>query len=61
MAKDNWETPHDLFFDPFLGSGTTAVACINTGRRFIGVEKDPEYFEIARRRIKEAQGLARLF
>jgi len=48
-------------FDPFLGSGTTAVACINTGRNFIGIEKDADYFEIAQKRVKEAQGQARLF
>jgi len=48
-------------FDPFLGSGTTAVACINTGRNFIGIEKDKDYFEIAQKRVKEAQGQTRLF
>jgi len=46
--------------DPFLGSGTTAVACINTGRNFIGIEKDEEYFSIAQKRVKEAQGQLRL-
>jgi site-specific DNA-methyltransferase (adenine-specific) len=40
--------------DPFMGSGTTGVACIRTGRRFIGVEKDPRYFEIAVKRIEQA-------
>lgn len=40
--------------DPFMGSGTTGVACVNTGRRFIGMELDPGYFEIAKARIKEA-------
>lgn len=48
-------------FDPFLGSGTTAVACINTGRNFIGIEKDADYFEIAQRRIKNALEQTRLF
>ncbi len=47
-------------FDPFLGSGTTAVACINTGRNFIGIEKDEEYFKIAQKRVKETQGQRRL-
>lgn len=37
--------------DPFMGSGTTGVACIRTGRKFIGIEKEPKYFEIARRRL----------
>ena len=36
--------------DPFMGSGTTGVACIRTGRRFIGIEIEPKYFEIAKRR-----------
>ena len=45
----------DLVLDNCIGSGTTAVACINTGRKFIGIEKDKEYFEIAQKRIKEAQ------
>jgi site-specific DNA-methyltransferase (adenine-specific) len=45
--------------DPFMGSGTTGVAALNTGRRFIGIEKDPGYFDIAEQRImaaKEAAG-----
>ena len=46
-------------FDPFLGSGTTAIACINTGRNFIGIEKDEDYFNIAQKRVKEAQGQKR--
>ena len=40
--------------DPFMGSGTTGVACAKLGRRFIGIEIDPGYFEIACRRIREA-------
>lgn len=40
--------------DPFMGSGTTGVACIKTGRRFIGIEIDPGYFAIAEKRISEA-------
>jgi len=46
--------------DPFMGSGTTGVACVQTGRRFVGVELDPGYFEIARRRIEAAQQQLRL-
>ena len=46
--------------DPFLGSGTTAVACIQTGRNFIGFEIDPDYCAIAERRIKEAQAQCKL-
>jgi DNA modification methylase len=41
-----------LILDPFLGSGTTGVACIRTGRRFIGIELDPGYFRIACDRIR---------
>lgn len=47
--------------DPFAGSGTTAVACISTGRNFIGCEIDPGYYEIARRRIDAALQDAPLF
>jgi DNA modification methylase len=39
--------------DPFMGSGTTGVACVRTGRRFIGIEKEPKYFTIAIDRIKK--------
>jgi len=45
----------DTILDPFMGSGTTGVACVQTGRNFIGIEIDPGYFEIAKRRIEEAQ------
>jgi len=40
--------------DPFMGSGTTGVACVKLGRRFIGIEIDPGYFDIACERIREA-------
>jgi hypothetical protein len=43
----------DLILDSFLGSGTTAVACINTKRNYIGFELDKRYYEIALKRIKE--------
>jgi site-specific DNA-methyltransferase (adenine-specific) len=46
--------------DPFMGSGTTGVACVQTGRNFIGIEIDPTYFAIAEKRIKEAQAQPRL-
>ena len=45
----------DTILDPFMGSGTTGVACVQTGRNFIGIEIEPKYFEIAEKRIKEAQ------
>jgi DNA modification methylase len=51
----------DLVLDPFMGSGTTGVACAASGRRFIGVEKDLKYFDLACRRIEEATKQADLF
>lgn len=44
----------ETVLDCFMGSGTTGVACVNTNRRFIGIEKEEKYFEIAKQRIKEA-------
>lgn len=44
-----------VVLDPFMGSGASGVAAIKNGRKFIGVERDPKFFEIARRRIDEAQ------
>ena len=44
----------DTVLDPFMGSGTTGVACVKLGRKFTGIEIDPDYFEIACRRIEEA-------
>ena len=44
-----------VVLDPFLGSGTTGVAAANTGRRFIGIERDPDYFTVAQARIQKAQ------
>ena len=46
--------------DPFMGSGTTGVACVQTGRNFIGIEIDPTYYAIAERRIAEAQQQLRM-
>jgi len=47
--------------DPFMGSGTTGVACVQTVRNFIGIEIDPGYFKIAEKRIHDAQQQMRLF
>ena len=50
--------PGDLILDPFCGSGTTGVAALRLGRRFIGIERDAKYAEIARERLAaESQGL----
>jgi len=45
----------DTILDPFMGSGTTGVACVQTGRNFIGIEIDQGYFSIAEKRIAAAQ------
>ena len=47
--------PGDTVLDPFMGSGTTGVACMLTGRNFIGIELDETYYAIAEKRIREAQ------
>ena len=52
--------PGDIVLDPFAGSGSTLVACVQTGRHFLGMERDPGYCEIARKRIAEAQAQPRL-
>lgn len=50
--------PGGLVLDPFMGSGTTGVACVQIGRRFIGIELDAGYFDITRHRIEHAQAQA---
>jgi len=54
---EKFTKPGDTVFDPFMGSGTTGVACVQTGRHFIGIEKDPIYFKIATRRIEDTDPL----
>ena len=49
-----WSEPGDIVIDPFMGSGTTGVACAMLGRKFIGIEIEPRYFDIACKRIEEA-------
>lgn len=46
--------PASLILDPFMGSGTTGVAAVKLGRKFIGIEIEPKYFDIACKRISEA-------
>lgn len=50
-----------VVFDPFMGSGTTGVACVKLGRKFIGIEIEPKYFDIACRRIEAAYAQPDLF
>lgn len=45
----------DTIVDPYMGSGTTALAALNAGRKFVGVELVPEYFDVACRRVERAQ------
>jgi len=55
----NWG--HGTVLDPFMGSGTTGVACANLGRKFIGIEIEEKYFDIACERIAAAYAQGRLF
>lgn len=55
---EQFTDPGDVIFDPFCGSGTTGVACLRLGRRFVGVERDPKYVALARERLlAESSGL----
>ncbi len=51
----------ETILDPFMGSGTTGVAAIQMGRKFIGIEREPKYFEIACKRIEAAYAQGQLF
>jgi DNA modification methylase len=58
LARDHilsWSNEGDTVFDPFTGSGTTGKMALAHGRKFIGIERDAEYFAIAQRRIAEAR------
>ena len=65
VALMEWCLSHipdaNTILDPFMGSGTTGVACVRLGRSFTGIELDPDYFEIACERIREAQRQPDLF
>lgn len=51
----------DVILDPFMGSGTTGVAAVESGRAFIGIERDRRHFDTACRRLEDAQRQARMF
>lgn len=46
-----------VVLDPFMGSGSSGIACVNLNRSFIGIEKEKEYYDIALKRIENAQDL----
>ena len=52
---------NEIILDPFMGSGTTGVACVKLGRKFIGIELDEKYFDIACKRIEEAYRQSDMF
>ena len=56
-----WAKPGGTVFDPFMGSGTTGAACAQLGRKFLGIEIDPSYFDLACERVANAQRQERLF
>ena len=58
---NKYTKPGDVILDPFMGSGTTGVACVQLGRDFIGCEIDREYFEIAKKRMQQATCHGNLF
>lgn len=61
MAWCVQKTKGETVLDPFMGSGTTGVAAIQLGRKFIGIEREPKYFDIACRRIEQAAKQGQLF
>ena len=48
---------NNVILDPCMGSGTTGVACLNTNRKFIGIELEKKYFDTAKKRIDETNNL----
>jgi site-specific DNA-methyltransferase (adenine-specific) len=53
--------PGQVILDPFMGSGTTGVSAVMAGRRFIGIERDPDHFKLACKRIEDAQRQGDMF
>jgi len=64
LAADHirtWTKGGETVIDPFMGSGTTGVACAKSGRKFVGIEREPKYFDIACKRIQEAYSQPDIF
>lgn len=64
LAKDHiesWTAPGDTVLDVCMGGGTTGVGCVDLNRKFVGIEIEPKYFDIACKRIEQAQAQQRLF
>jgi site-specific DNA-methyltransferase (adenine-specific)/modification methylase len=65
LAVMRWTLSHlpeaRTILDPFMGSGTTGVACVKLGRKFIGIEIEPKYFDIACKRIRDAYAQPDMF
>jgi len=61
LIRVSTDAPNPTILDPFMGSGTTGVACAKLGRKFIGIEIEPRYFEIACERIRKAYDQPDLF
>ena len=55
LIMERFTLPGETILDPLMGIATTGVACIQTGRNFIGIEIDPGYYAIAEKRIRQAQ------
>jgi len=61
LIVNDYSRAGDLVCDPFMGAGTTGVACVQEGRRFVGIEIDPAAFEISCKRIEYAQRQGDMF
>jgi site-specific DNA-methyltransferase (adenine-specific) len=57
----DFTSPDDIICDPFMGSGTTGAAAVMSGRRFVGIEQNQTYFDVACKRLEDAQRQSSLF
>lgn len=53
---EDFTRPGDMIYDPFMGSGTTGLACMRLGRKFVGIESKPKFFDLAHKRLSDAYG-----